>query len=109
MAFGSVIDGHARRGEVKEAEAGVQRMTDHGLKPDAICYNMIIKACMVAGDATAAERWLERLMRDGHTPGHLPLGALLKACGEAGDAARATKWLEWARVNRAKVTTFSFN
>jgi len=61
VTFGALLNVCAKARDYQRAEMWLERMPDHGVSPNLICYTTVIDACAKAGLAERAEMWLRCL------------------------------------------------
>lgn len=92
------IDFAARQGKVDEAarlllEFESQSTSDSTSQPDAVSYNLVIRAAAKKGDYEGAERWLSRMEANGLEATICSYNTVLDACAKADNAEGCETWL----------------
>jgi len=83
IVYTSMIKGLAAAGQVKEAmEVFEELQRDASVKPDVICFSVLIKGQCDQGDLDAALKLLEALLEAGHTPDEILFNNLLSGCAQ---------------------------
>lgn len=103
ISYNSVINAHARRGDLDAALRLLRRMTELELmggglvKPDLVTYNSVANAAAKRGDSLAAAEILKAMTKAGIAPALITYNSCLAACKSKGDLRRAVLLLELMR------------
>merc|ERR1719330_926722 len=92
--WNQAIDIAARNGDVEKAEQLLLACERSGDHPEAVSYNLVLRACAKRGDAVAAERLFRRMEGKGVQATLCSYNTLLDACAKAGKAEACEQWLE---------------
>lgn len=87
------IDLAARDGDLEKAEHLLFELERSDHQPDAVSYNLVIRACANRRDAGAAEKWLRRMEAKGQQPSVCSYNTLLDACAKSDKPAACEQWL----------------
>lgn len=87
------IDLAARNGDLEKAEQLLLELERSDDQPDAVSYNLVIRACANRRDPDAAERWLKRMEAMGLQPSSCSYNTLLDACAKADKPGACERWL----------------
>lgn len=87
------IDLAARNGDLARAEQLVLELENSDEQPDAVSYNLVIRACANRRDPGAAEKWLRRMEAVGLQPSACSYNTLLDACAKADMPVACERWL----------------
>lgn len=80
-SYNSVISGHERAGEWREALALAKRMEQaDGVSPNVVTFNSVIGACKTAGRPEEALAVLGMLRRKGLQPDVISFNSAIGAC-----------------------------
>jgi len=87
------IDHAVRSGDWMKAEQSLLEFERLGGQPEAMSYNLVIRACARRGDVVAAEKWLHRMEAKGVRPTPHTYNTMLDASAKAGNAEACAQWL----------------
>ena len=73
------------------------RLSQEGVAPNTISYNILMDACVKAGSADAAEDWLAQMLAVGVEANEVSYATLIHARAKLGEKARAEEWL-WRMI-----------
>jgi len=88
------IEVAVRRGDREQAEQLLLEFERLGVMPDAMSYNLVIRACARRIDLVAAEKWLKHMEDKGLPATLLSYNTLLDACAKAGSVEACEKWFK---------------
>lgn len=88
------IDLAARNGDLERAEQLLFELERSDDQPDAVSYNLVIRACANRRDAGAAERWLRRMESKGQQPSVCSYNTLLDAYAKSDKPVACEQWLK---------------
>merc|ERR1719330_2117063 len=91
--WNQAIDIAARNGDVEKAEQLLLACERSGDHPEAVSYNLVLRACAKRGDAVAAERLFRRMEGKGVQATVCSYNTLLEACAKAGKPDACEMWL----------------
>jgi len=91
MFIGAMINGYAKRHQVKQAEHWYAQLAVLGLEPNRCCYLGMLTACAKIGDTDLAMVWLSRMQAAGIQLDHVTYTILLDACANAQDLPKAQR------------------
>ena len=94
VTFNTLIDSHARNGDVAKAHSTLDMMKQRGIEPNALTYSSLIHACCQANAMDEAFALIERMETEKLEPTDVTFSVLLHGLGQAGDLPRAFKVLE---------------
>jgi len=83
----------AQQGNVEKAAQLLLEFERSGGQPEAVSYNLVIRACAKRGDAITAEKWLMRMESRGVQATLCSYNTLLDACAKAGRVEACEQWL----------------
>ncbi|KAA8910558.1 hypothetical protein FN846DRAFT_939067 [Sphaerosporella brunnea] len=89
ISYNTLINGHAKVGDLDGAARRVQEMLDVGLKPDLTTYNIILKMFASRGDVAGAENIFDSIVQSGFELDTYSYQALAAAYVEAKDLLKA--------------------
>ena len=107
--YGNLIRGAAEKSDTKRAEHWLNEMVCSGhYPPNAICINIVINACMMAGRVNRAEEWLKRMHKLGAEPDAMSYNAVMAGWARAGRVDRAEMWLMQMRNSATRPDVVSY-
>ncbi|CZR62420.1 related to coxI translation protein CYA5 [Phialocephala subalpina] len=88
--FAPILSLHAKRGELQEALKWFDKMqTGYGLRPETICWNILLNAYGKVHDYEGAYSCFENLLNDRTCqPTHYTIGTMMGICTQQGDIDR---------------------
>lgn len=97
MSYNSVIGGHERAGEWREALAMAREMDRlEGISPNVVTFNSVIGACKRAGRPMEALAVLGLLRRKGLRPDVISYNSAMSACARSESAEPRLTGLSWS-------------
>lgn len=96
--WNQAIDYAAKQGNLKRAgeillEFEAQGDSHAGNRPDAVSYNLVIRAYAKKGDIQGSENWLRRMKASGVEATVCTYNTILDACAKGDNAEACEKWL----------------
>ena len=70
---------------MSRAEAWLRRIVEQGVEPNAICYNVVIHACVRGGHRDRAVQWIDRMAARGLVPTVNTYSVVLDGLAKEGD------------------------
>lgn len=93
VKLSQAIEAAACDGDMKKAEELLAKFERSGVRPPAICYIAVLKACAKHADVATAEWWLQHMVRRGVHTSIRTYNILLDICAKADDAEACERWL----------------
>merc|ERR1712136_424268 len=97
--YTSISRGFATKGYMEEARHWLGRVTQAGLRPDAVTYSSMISCC---DDPEEAWMWLNEMRPSGLKPNVVAFSAVIKTCATVGDWRRAFETLTTMLANHVQ-------
>lgn len=95
---------HARVGNVEETLKQFNRVSEFGLKPNRVCWNILLSAYTNAQDVDGAIKVWKQMIDAGHKPDSYTFGTLMGLCANRGDIDGVRHLFQLARENRVPIT-----
>ncbi|KAJ5678816.1 hypothetical protein N7462_007060 [Penicillium macrosclerotiorum] len=103
--FTPLLDAHARTGNIEETRRQFQRISkDFQLKPNTVCWNILLKAHANAKDVNGALATYLQMRRAGIHPNSHTFGTLMGLFANQGDIDNTRKLLTEAEKCRVSIT-----
>lgn len=108
--WNKAIDLAARQGDLKRAEQLLQELCGEAseVQPDAVSFNLVIRAHAKKGDVAAAEGWLRRMEASRVRATVCSYNTLLDACTKANKAEVCEQWLNHMLKNNIEANVISY-
>jgi len=87
------IDQASRDGDAETAGKLLLEYERSGGKPDAVTYNLVLRACAKRSDVWSAEKWLQRMLKVGVEATTCTYNTVLDACAKGDDVDKCEYWL----------------
>ncbi|KAL1992714.1 hypothetical protein VTN49DRAFT_4746 [Thermomyces lanuginosus] len=101
-----VLHVHARLGQASAAQAEFDKIEAlHGLRPNRLCWNVLISAYANAHDAEGAIAAFKRMRAAGVRPDSFTIGTLMAVCARKGDIDGVRNLFSAAQRVKVRVTT----
>lgn len=106
------IDLAARQGDASKAGQMLMSFEQQGLasghKPDAVSFNLVIRAYARKGDVHGAEKWLARMEDRGIEATVCSYNTVLDACAKADNAEACESWLQHMLDKKVEANVISY-
>lgn len=106
------IDLAARQGDAAKAGQMLMDFEREGLasghKPDAVSFNLVIRAYARKGDVRGAEKWLSRMEDRGIQATVCSYNTVLDACAKADNAEACESWLQRMLDKKVEANVISY-
>ncbi|OQD84265.1 hypothetical protein PENANT_c013G04639 [Penicillium antarcticum] len=96
---------HAHLGDARETQRHFDRISaEFGLRPNTICWNLLIQAYVTAENPSGAASTLARMMKQHETPNSHTYGTIMALFAKRGDASNVRQLFYQAKLSNVEIT-----